>query len=128
MVLGILGAVAFPKFAPIMEDAYIAKAQAKVDTVRSGLQNYRSKNLLKGRGGDFPYPLDQNETSLFCKVAKCERAGTGSGQWERVSTDDDQKETLYLFHTGSSDIKFKYSASTGTFECISPEDLCKRFE
>ena len=127
VVLGILGAVAFPKFAPYMEDAYIAKAQAKVDTIRSGLQNYRSKSLMGGRGGEYPFPLEENGSSLFCVVAECEPAGTGAGQWQRIAKDDDHNITKYSFHTGSSTITFQYRASEGKFVCLSPADVCKHF-
>jgi general secretion pathway protein G len=128
VVLGILGAVAFPKFVPYIEDAYIAKAKAKVDTIRSGLQNDRSKRLMKGEGGDYPFPLESNASSLFCKVAECEPSGTGAGHWERISKDDNARIENYSFHAGSSTtITFQYDASDGTFRCLSPTNLCKEF-
>ena len=88
VVLGILASVAVPRFFPVVEDAYIAKAQAKVSVIRSGLQNWRSLHLLKGDGGAYPSSIDDDSdaSKLFCKVTTCETNGSAVGKWSKRAT------------------------------------------
>jgi prepilin-type N-terminal cleavage/methylation domain-containing protein len=120
-ILGILATIAIPKFTDTVEDAYISKAQAKVDTIRSGLQNYRSKHLMIGDWTG-SYPSLVNGTELFGAVAEKVQAGTSAGTWQANNTG-----TRFTYHTGEHDIVFDYNATTGKFECSSPADICKRF-
>ena len=124
VILGILSAIALPKFFGTVEDAYLAKAQAKVDTIRSGLQNYRSKELLKGNGATYPASLDSGG-QLFAVVAEGVTAASGAGHWE-------VNATRYTYHAGDRDIVFDYNSTAGTFLCnrtlTSPSNLCDRFE
>ena len=48
VVIGILSAVAIPKFAVNRDDAVIAKAKATVSAVRSALATERQKRILRG--------------------------------------------------------------------------------
>ena len=48
VVLGILAAIAVPKFAATRDDAKIAAARATIGAVRSGIVSERQKRLLKG--------------------------------------------------------------------------------
>jgi len=124
VVLGILASVAVPRFFPVVEDAYIAKAQAKVSVIRSGLQNWRSLHLLKGDGGAYPSSIDDDSdaSKLFCKVTTCETNGSAVGKWSKKSNGE------YLFHLDSYDIVFDYNSTTGSFGCVSPSSVCDRFE
>jgi len=120
VILGILASVAIPNFSGTVDNAYIAKAQAKVDTVRSGLQNYRSTSILKGNGAIYPSSLDK-DGKLFAVVAEGEDNSTEVGRWS-VSGN------IYTYHARNANINFEYNATTGTFECKSPDSLCNRFE
>jgi general secretion pathway protein G len=124
VILGILAGVAIPRFMATREDAYVAKAQAKVDAVRSGLQNYRSKSLLSGSGATYPSSLDSGG-KLFAEVAEGVTSGTSAGKWE-------VNNSRYTYHTGSHDIVFDYDSGTGAFDCnrsaTSPSSLCDDFE
>lgn len=124
VVLGILASVAVPRFFPVVEDAYIAKAQAKVSVIRSGLQNWRSLHLLKGDGGAYPSSIDDDSdaSKLFCKVTTCETNSSAVGKWSKKSNGE------YLFHLDSYDIVFDYNSTTGSFDCVSPSNVCDRFE
>ena len=125
VVLGILAAVALPKLTGSIEDAYISKAQSHVSVIRSGLQNERSKSILKGEGAVYP---ELHTDPLFKNVIEGGvEGGTKGGEWEY---DDSTKE--YIFHTGPHRIYFEYNKSVGTFTCdrenTSPQTLCDRFQ
>ena len=120
VILGILASVAIPNFSGTVDNAYVAKAQAKVDTVRSGLQNYRSTSILKGNGATHPSSLDK-DGKLFAVVAEGEDNSTEVGKW---SADGN----VYIYYTRDGNIVFEYNATKGIFECKSPESLCNRFE
>ena len=48
VVIGILAAIAVPKFAATRDDATITKAMATIGSVRSGLATERQKRILRG--------------------------------------------------------------------------------
>jgi general secretion pathway protein G len=48
VVIGILSAIAIPKFAATRDDAVVARARATVAALRSGIATQRQKNILKG--------------------------------------------------------------------------------
>ena len=48
VVIGILTAIAVPKFAATRDDAVIAKARSTIASVRSAISTTRQKNILKG--------------------------------------------------------------------------------
>lgn len=48
VVIGILSAIAIPKFAATRDDAIVAKARATVGALRSAIATERQKNILQG--------------------------------------------------------------------------------
>ncbi len=52
VVIGILSAVAIPKFAATRDDAVIAKARTTIAALRSGIATERQKNILQGKFDD----------------------------------------------------------------------------
>lgn len=48
VVIGILSAIAIPKFAATRDDAVVSKARSTVAALRSALATERQKNILKG--------------------------------------------------------------------------------
>jgi len=73
VVVGILAAIAIPKFAATRDDAQIAKARAAVGAMRSAIATERQKRILKGdftaiTNSDVPglleYPLDSHWSGL----------------------------------------------------------------
>ena len=47
VILGILTAVAIPKFGSILEDAYLSKGKETVASIRSSIINERQKLMVK---------------------------------------------------------------------------------
>ncbi|MEA3522396.1 MAG: type II secretion system protein [Campylobacterota bacterium] len=62
VVIGILSAIAIPKFAANKSDAVIAKAKATVASVRLALSSERQKRILKG---DFANPITTLHTAGY---------------------------------------------------------------
>jgi len=120
IILGILASVIVPNFSRMVSNAYIVKAQAKVDTIRSGLQNYRSVSILKGNGAIYPSSLDK-DGKLFAVVAEGEDNSTDAGRWSGDAN-------IYTYHIYNEDIVFEYDVTKGSFKCKSPKSLCNRFE
>ena len=95
VVIGILSAIAVPKFAATRDDAIIAKARTTVGAVRTALATERQKRILRG---DFNQTISWNASGVFqadnaqileYKVKQCT---SGTGCWERVNA------TTFRFH------------------------------
>jgi general secretion pathway protein G len=52
VVIGILAAIAVPKFAATRDDAIVSKARATVAALRSGIATERQKRILSGNFND----------------------------------------------------------------------------
>ena len=126
VILGILAAVAFPKLAPLMEDADLAKAQGDVAAIRSSISSARQKSLVQGRN-QYPSALDHQGVTANSGEALFDNNGTGandvtilqypiyagnaSGKWRKTATNQ------YTFKINTTDILFTYypTAVTGHF-------------
>jgi len=62
VVIGILSAIAIPKFAATRDDAVISKARAEVAAMRSAIAVERQKRILKG---DFTNIADADVSGLL---------------------------------------------------------------
>ncbi len=93
VIIGILSAIAIPKFAATRDDAIIAKARATVASVRSALATERQKRILQGdfnstlsapTGTDiFTIKMSGTEIKLLTyDVTHCAASGKSSC-WER---------------------------------------------
>ncbi len=123
VVLGILAAIALPKFSGVVGDAYVSKAQSQVAAVRSGISNFRSEQLLKG--ADTLYPASLDNSKLFDVVSSGVTSGTDVGEWSS------SVNNTYIFKTSNGDIVFNYDSTTGNFECNKTASysatICDRF-
>jgi len=125
VVLGILAAVALPKFKEMLAQADISKAKSTVTAIRSGLQVYKNKHILLGES---PYPstLDSDSDHLFDKVLPhAVTPSTSPGGWSKENGD-------YVFHVdGEEKIVFTYDSTKGSFTCDSNQttsaELCDQF-
>jgi general secretion pathway protein G len=115
VVLGVLAAVAVPKFAATREDAQISKGAADVAAIRSGIVSVRQKYLLRGHT-DWINTLsdsklfDGNGTAgteilMYPKVAK-----DAGGHWRGGAND------VYIYKVGDIDCQFVYDSDDGTFD------------
>ena len=119
VILGILAAVAIPKFAATRTDAQIAKARADLSAIRSAIVSERQARLIKGDSSWvtglssstttlFTGP-DSNHTLLMYGVT----SGTTDGHWSTSNAAAPFKN--YTFKVGGSDCDFTYDSATGKF-------------
>jgi general secretion pathway protein G len=122
IVLGILAAVALPKFSESLKQAEISKAQSKVTAIRSALQVYKNKHILLGES---PYPDSLTQTKLFDVILPPGiDGGEEAGEWKKLQNE------RYKFHIGNGEyVIFKYDKTKGSFECESsnPQEVCSSF-
>lgn len=127
VILGILGAVAFPKMAPFIEDAKMARGQSNVAAIRSAISSERSRNMLNGVVA-FPQILDDaakdtsgeslfdgNVTVFILQYPLYSKAS--GGFWMKKS--DNGAITEYRYYLSDSRyVDFNYTRATGNFNCI----------
>jgi len=121
VVLGILAAVAIPKFAATRTDAQISKGRADISSIRSAIMTERQTRLIKG-DSSYINSLSSGTTTLFdgngtasCKLLMYGiTSGTTDGHW---STDDTAAPYVsYIYKVGNSSCNFTYDPSAGTFK------------
>ena len=101
VVIGILSAIAIPKFAATRDDAVITKAITTIASARSAIATTRQKNILRGSfidlnasaiGTNFSNLLEYNTTS--CNT-------TGCSGWSTSGLN-------YTFHGPTGDVVYTY--------------------
>ncbi len=125
VVLGILAAIAIPKFAATRNDAKIAKARADIASIRSAIVSERQSRLIRG-DSDWIERLSQGTTHLFTgedvnKTLLMYGIPIG-GEWAKTNN------TTYTFSLGGNTATFTYNTNNGTFVCASNalcDDLVK---
>ena len=129
-IIGILAAIAIPRFADLRNEAYVSQRDGIVGSVRAGILTTASKNQISGKTGTFPPNLEENWNGLFdpgtlppfpnpgCNAANpCFElvvpGGLIAGEWTQTAVG------TYTFDnpmTGANpDNTYNYSATNGTF-------------
>ena len=138
VVLGILAAVAIPKFAATRTDAQISKGRADVASIRSGIISDRQVRLITGdpkfiEAGNGAGQLDEGAVGvgsgpLFGGVLSYPVADS---YWKNVTRPDVNSST-YTFSAGGASTTFTYTRSNGKFTCstttgtAAQKALCKK--
>ena len=124
VILGILAAVAIPKFAATRTDAQISKGRADVASIRSAIVTERQSRLIKGESA---WISSLSNSKLFDGNGTSELLMYGivsdptDGHWS--GTDPN-----YIFKVGGSDCGFTYDSATGNFDLntTNPSDICAK--
>ena len=112
VVLGILAAVAVPRFAATRDDAHIAKGRSDVAAIRSGIITERQGRLFRG-DNTFITSANMDAGGLFGGVMSYPiKAGTGNGKWAVTTAG-----TTYTYTVEGVANTFTYTPATGTFMC-----------
>ncbi len=129
VVLGILAAVAVPKFAATRDDANIAKARSDVSAVRSAIISERQTRLFRGDArfiqlldqapngggnqifGGLPAGVMPNTNGALRLLQYPITTRPGNGGWNKTGP------TTYTFTTGQGVATFTYNPADGTFDC-----------
>lgn len=126
VVLGILAAIAIPKFAATRDDAQIAKGRSDVAAIRSAIVSERQGRLLRGdsayvvtldgvSGNLFDGP-DANHTLLQYGIAP----GVGNGKWAKTGAG------AFTYTVLGDPVAFTYTQVGGIFDCTHTNVNCKR--
>ncbi|MDD5158013.1 type II secretion system protein [Sulfurimonas sp.] len=123
VVLGILSAIALPKFAGTRVLADIGKGRADVATIRTAIINERQSRLLLGDNSFIPVLssaklFDGNGTSQLLKYGMTD--STTSGNWHKVD------DTTYEYRVGDNSVNtFTYTPADGKFMCTGGVECSK---
>jgi general secretion pathway protein G len=121
VVLGILAAVAIPKFAATRTDAEIAKGRSDIASVRSGIVSERQVRLIKGDSA-YISGIELNSGGLFGGVLMYPIADKNtSGNWTSTGTDSNASAT-YNYNVSGTNVGFTYTQSDGKFVCTTSTD------
>ena len=129
VVLGILAAIAVPKFAATRMDAQIAKGRSDVASIRSAIINERQARLITGshvwisklHSSDTKY-FDGNGTSSLLMYGIVPK--DADGHWHGAAASG--TKWIYKYKVGTTDVTFTYDPANGTFDCDHSKDLCKK--
>ena len=69
-IIGILAAIAIPRFTDLRNEAYVSQRDGIVSSVRAGILTVASKNQISGKTGSFPPNLEANWNGLFADAGK----------------------------------------------------------
>ncbi len=127
VVLGILAAIALPKFGQTRELADTAKGRADIATIRTAIVNERQSRLILG-DATYIAKLSSSSTTLFTGDDSTApdrnlltygiKAGTSSGDWAKTS------DTVYTYKVGATTTTFTYDPNNGTFTCTAGSGNC----
>ncbi len=138
VVLGILAAIAVPKFAATRADAKIAKGRTNVSAIRSAIVTERQRWLIRGINTFIKTGID-TETISGLTRKKMDKDGLFGGvlmypvtseDWQRGASD--VNKTVYTYSVDNTDTTFTYTVGAGTFTCNpaigtdAEKEQCKR--
>ncbi len=135
VVIGILSAIAIPKFAATRTDAQIAKGRSEISSIRSAIVSERQARLIKG-DNKFINKLhsaadkyfDNNGTAANTLLMYAIVPKDSNGHWKTGAscTGDTPNVCTYTFMVENKDVNFTYKQANGTFDCNTTENLCKQ--
>ncbi|MDQ1297813.1 MAG: ral secretion pathway protein [Campylobacterota bacterium] len=134
VILGILAAVAIPKFAATRDDAQITKGRSDVAAIRSAIVSERQARLLQG-SSTYISALDQGVASATAGVVIFDDSdavttnGTllqygittaaGNGHWMKTGAG------AYTYQVMNDPVAFTYTQATGAFDCTHTNANCR---
>ena len=144
VIIGLLAAIAIPKFSHLSSHAKEASIKSVVNSVDDSVENYHSKWLVnedftwnpaadgKDHSSDwnsstgYPEKLDDNssETKLFKYVLKIPIMSCSSDSDINCWDEYEDKKYEYRF-SSNKNLKVEYNQSNGTLECIDGDNISK---
>ena len=126
VVIGILSAIAIPKFAVTRNDAVITKTKVTIASVRSALATERQKNILRGRFSDLNKTYIGNNFAnlLEYKVKSCNSGGCGG--WKTTGS---ATAPIYTFYGPGGNVVFNLNNNRLECNTTSPStNHCTEYE
>ena len=121
VVLGILSAIALPKFGKTGTQARVASGKADVAAIRSAILAERQKGVIKGQSGyiengtgtDADGNKQMDNGGLFGGVLTyAKQNSTSSGQWSATAGTG-----TYNYNIDGVNVQFTYTPADGKFTC-----------
>lgn len=117
VILGILAAVAVPKFAATRDDADISKGRADVASIRSAIITERQSRLITGdssyiANGTAAGQMDNGGLFGGVLMYPISNMSGKNGHWSATAGTG-----TYTFRAGGVDTTFTYNPANGTFTC-----------
>ena len=125
LILAVITTVAVSKFETTLDKANISKIKSDVLQIRSAINLYKNKLILKKQNETLD-ELDDNDKMLFNIILDTPIIAsneTKTAQWSKLST-----TTYKVFIDASNSLEFKYDTSASTFDCDMDIQLCKELE
>ena len=123
VVLGILSAIAIPKFSATRTDAVVAKTRSDVASIRAAIVTERQSRLIKGDKNYISKLHNANDT-FFDTNGSSQllmygiKATNTNEHWQENPTTSGTI-TKYIFVLSDNNNTFEYDSSKGTFLCTS---------
>jgi len=130
VVLGILSAIAIPRFAATRTDAEISKGRADVASIRSAIMTERQSRLITGdskfiEAGSGTGKFNTSSTQLFGGVLTYPISPkSSSGHWH-TPADVDSNSSTVKYQVGTTNVDFTYTRGNGVFTCVRTTTYCK---
>ena len=125
IIIGILSAVAVPKFSKTSEVAYVASAKSEIASARTALATLRQKNILKGETAELTIAdVGANFTNLLqFPVKSC--SGSKCNGWQTTIVGGG--DPSFVYHGQSGDATFVLT--NNTLQCTSSStNKCNEYE
>ncbi len=134
VVIGILAAIAVPKFMVTRTDAIIVKGKSQVQAIRNGISLQKSRNMLRGINPPYPASLDNavantgharlfsfndGNISNILEYPIYSKKDMDGHWWKESASKYD------YFVTQDSNVSFEYNSTTGSFDCNHTIKNCK---
>lgn len=121
VIIGILSAIAIPRFAASRDDAQVAKGRSDVAAIRAAIVSERQSRLLQGETNYIAtlsnaalFDGDGTHTLLQYGMASSNNTGHWSGQ-----------DPTYTYHLRAGNVVFTYTSNDGKFDCNHAETGCQ---
>ena len=122
VVLGILSAVALPRFQGVRDQADIATGKAQVATIRAAIANERQRRLILG---DSSYITNANLSAdgLFSGVLTTPLTNSNTASnWNATAAQI--TAGTYFYNVGGTNTQFDYNSTDGSFDCTEDANDC----
>ena len=132
VVLGILSAVAIPRFAATRDDAMMARGKSQVSAIRGGISLQRSRLMMEGNVS-FPQNLDSAAVNTNGQRLFNFSDGNASNILEYPIISDLGRDgawvktgvNTYSFRVNNADNNFTYTNTNGIFNCTVGTDCAE---
>ena len=127
VVLGILAAVAIPRFAATRVDAQISKGAADVASIRSAIVSERQSRLIAGDTAWITKEDLDDGNELFKGVLMYPQKNIANkdGAWSRTGAEG---SGTYVYRAGGVSTTFTYDEDDGTFTCTAGAGYCDQLQ